>query len=208
MRIVDYYYGTILNGVASFLNFHSIKIMKKLQTLSIVMLAILISACASSLTKDIEVEAASDPKVNLKAYTSYAWLGSAALLNDPEGKWKTPNFDVSSDIKFQIDSELRAKGLTKVTDQNAEVAMSFFAGVDMEAQGLKVDPETDVEIPANVPKSGLIVVASDVKTGYVIWIGVATADVKEGATVAESKTRIAYAINKMFNPKFYDSWFK
>jgi len=42
----------------------------------------------------------------------------------------------------------------------------------------------------------------------VIWIGVATADVKEGATVAESKARIAYAINKMFNPKFYDSWFK
>jgi len=117
------------------------KIMKKLQTLSILMLAILISACASSLTKDIEVEAASDPKVNLKAYTSYAWLGSAALLNDPAGKWQTPKFDVSSDIKFQIDSELRAKGLTKVTDQNAEVAMSFFAGVDMEAQGLKVDQQ-------------------------------------------------------------------
>jgi len=182
--------------------------MKKLQSLSILILAIFLSACASSLTKDIEVEAASDPKVNLKAYTTYAWLGSAALLNDPTGKWQTPKFDISSDIKFQIDSQLRDKGLAEVADQSAEVAMSFFAGVDMEAQGLKVDPATDVKIPENIPKSGLIVVALDVKTGYVIWMGVATADVKDGATVAESKARIAYAINKMFNPKFYDSWFK
>ena len=78
----------------------------------------------------------------------------------------------------------------------------------MDAQSLKFDPATDVAIPENAPKSALIVVASDVKTGYVIWVGIATADIKVGATVAESKARIAYAVNKMFNPKFYDSWFK
>lgn len=182
--------------------------MKKLQSLSILVLAIFISACAPSLTKDIEVDAASDPKVNLKAYTTYAWNGSVILFNDPEGKWATPKLDVSSEIKFQIDKQLRAKGLTEVADQNAEIAISFFAGVDMDAQSLKFDPATDVAIPENAPKSALIVVASDVKTGYVIWVGIATADIKIGATVAESKARIAYAVNKMFNPKFYDSWFK
>lgn len=182
--------------------------MKKLHFLSIFILTILISGCASSLTKDIEVEAASDPKVNLKAYTTYAWLGSAALLNDPEGSWKTPKFDISSEIKFQIDNELRGKGLTEVADQSAEVAMTFFTGVDMEAQGLRVDPATNVEIPENVPNAALIVVALDVKTGYVVWLGIATANTREGATIDESKARIAYAVNKMFNPRFYDSWFK
>ncbi len=171
-------------------------------------LALLLSACSPSMTKDIEVETASDPKVNLKAYTKYAWLGSASVLNDPEGKWQPAKFDVSSDIKFLIDSELREKGLTEVADKDAEVAISFFTGVDMEAQDLKADPAKDVEIPENVPQAALIVVALDVQTGYVIWMGVATGNIKEGTSVEESKARIAYAVKKMFNPQFYDSWFK
>ena len=174
--------------------------------LTLFILYILLSACAST-TKDITVETASDPKVNLKAYKKYAWLGSAAVLNDPEGKWVPAKYDVSSDIKFLIDNELRADDLTEVADQDAEVAISFFTGVDMAAKSLKADPKKDVEIPKNVPKAALIVVALDIKTGYVIWMGVATGDIKEGATVKESKARIAYAVKKMFNPRFYDSWF-
>ncbi|WP_221896471.1 DUF4136 domain-containing protein [Bathymodiolus japonicus methanotrophic gill symbiont] len=170
------------------------------------LLTVLLSACTN--TKDIEVETASDPKVNLSAYSTYAWLGSAEILNDPEGKWQPAKFDISSDIKFLIDSELRDSGLTEVADADAEVAISFFTGVDMAAQELKADPETDVEIPENVPKAALIVVALDIKTGFVIWIGVATGNVNENSTVAEKKARIAYAVKKMFNPRFYDSWFK
>lgn len=182
--------------------------MKKFYSpLVLLVLTVLLSGCAST-TKDIEVETASDSKVNLEAYKTYAWLGSAEILNDPEGKWQPAKFDISSDIKFLIDSELRAKDLTEVADQDAEVAISFFTGVDMDAQELKSDPETDVEIPENVPKAALIVVALDIKTGYVIWMGVATGDVKEGASVKETKARIAYAVKKMFNPRFYDSWFK
>ena len=182
--------------------------MKKFYSpIAILILSILLSACAST-TKDIKVETASDPKVNLEAYKTYAWLGSAEILNDPEGKWVPAKFDISSDIKFLIDSELRDNDLTEVADQDAEVAISFFTGVDMAAQELKADPETDVEIPENVPKAALIVVALDIKTGYVIWIGVATGDIKEGATVKETKARVAYAVKKMFNPRFYDSWFE
>jgi len=173
--------------------------MKKYYTLTLLFLAVLISACSSSLTKDIEVEAASDPKVNLSAFSKYAWIGSAAVLNDPEGKWQPAEFDISSDIKFLIDRELRSKGLAEVSDADAEIAMSFFTGIDMEAKDLKVDPETKVEIPSNVPKAALIVVALDVQTGFVVWIGVATGNVNENATVATTKARIDYAITKMFN---------
>ena len=173
--------------------------MKKIYPLALLFLAMLISACTSPLTKDIEVEAASDPKVNLSAFSKYAWIGSAAVLNDPEGKWQPAEFDISSDIKFLIDRELRSKDLIEVGDEDAEIAMSFFTGVDMEAQGLKVDPKTNVEIPSNVPKAALIVVALDVKTGFVVWIGVATGNINENATVATTKVRLDYAITKMFN---------
>ncbi len=182
--------------------------MKKIfYPLTLLFLYTLLSACAST-TKDIEVETASDPKVNLEAYEKYAWLGSAEILNDPEGKWQPAKFDISSDIKFLIDNELREKGLTEVADEDAEVAISFFTGVDMEAQDLKADPKTNVEIPNNVPRAALIVVALDIKTGYVIWMGVATGEVQTGTTVKEKKARIAYAVKKMFNPRFYDSWGK
>ena len=180
---------------------------KKFYPITLFILSLLISACSTT-TKDIKVDRASDPKVNLKAYKTYAWLGSAEVLNDPEGKWQPAKFDISSDIKFLIDSELRDGGLTEVADQDAEVAISFFTGVDMAAQELKSDPKTDVEIPTNVPKAALLVVALDIKTGYVIWIGVATGEINKGATVEESKARIAYAVKKMFNPRFYDSWFQ
>jgi len=173
--------------------------MKKIYPLTLLFLAILISACTSPLTKDIEVESASDPKVNLKAYKTYAWIGSAAMLNDPEGKWQPAEFDVSSDIKFLIDRELRNKNLSEVQDQDAEIAMSFFTGVDMEAQNLKVDPNTNVEIPVNVPKASLIVVAIDIQTEFVVWIGVATGNINEDATIETTKARIEYAITKMFN---------
>jgi len=182
--------------------------MKKIVPLTLLVISLLLSACASKLTKDIQVEKASDPHVNLKAYKSYAWLGSASVLNDPEGKWYPAKFDIASEIKFLTDRELRNKGLTEVADQDAEIAISFFTGVDMEAQDLKGDPEKNVEIPANVPKAALLVVALDIKTGYVVWVGVATGNIKEGATLVDSKARLDYTITKMFRtPRFYDSWF-
>ena len=174
--------------------------MKKiLYPVTLLILTIILSAYASTLTKDIEVVTASDPKVNLKAYTKYAWLGSAALLNDPEGKWQPAKFDISSDIKFLIDRELRKKDLLEVADQDAEIAISFFTGVDMEAKGLKADPNTQVEIPTNVPKTALIVVALDIQTGFVIWMSVATGDINEDASIETTKARINYAVTKMFN---------
>jgi len=173
--------------------------MKKLQSLTFLVFALLITACSSQLTKDIEVDSALDPKADLQGYKTYAWLAAGMLLNDPEGKWQAAKYDISSDIKFNIDKELRVRNIVEVPAQNADVAISFFTGVDMEAQGLKYDPKKEVEVPANVPKAALMVVAIDTETGFVIWVGMAKGDYREGSTVEETKIRIEYAIHKMFN---------
>ena len=175
--------------------------MKKIYSFTLVLLTVFLVACASSVTKDIQVETASDPKVNLKAYKSYAWLGSGSVLNDPEGKWQPSKIDITSDIKFMIDRELRQLNVSEVAPENADVAMSFFTGVDMEAQDLKADPKTKVEIPVNVPKAALIVVAIDTSTGFVIWMGQAVGDVQQGASPEVTKERIEYAITEMFKGK-------
>ncbi|NOQ63792.1 MAG: DUF4136 domain-containing protein [Methyloprofundus sp.] len=179
--------------------------MTKFYPAAILALSVLLSACASSPiallvdTSDIQVEAAADPKVSIDMYKTYAWIGSAEALNDPEGKWQPKRLNISTDIKTLIERELLKKTLIKVPGSAADIAMSFFTGVDMEAQGLKLDPNTNVEIPTNIPKAALIVVALDVKTGYVVWVGVATANVVEGASAATTQTRLDYAITEMFN---------
>ena len=74
---------------------------------------LLFSACSSVPTKDIEFEAAADPKVRFAGYKSYAWLAEATILRDPDGHWKPPSFDADSEIRFLIDRELRGRGMTE-----------------------------------------------------------------------------------------------
>jgi hypothetical protein len=54
----------------------------------------LLSGCALFNTNynDIEVDAETDSKANMSAYTSYSWLGVMALLNDPANKWQPPKW--------------------------------------------------------------------------------------------------------------------
>ena len=77
--------------------------MKKLNSALVALLILFITACASPLTQDIEVDADADPKANLAGYKTYAWLGSAAILYDPKGRWEPPEFDADAEIKFLID---------------------------------------------------------------------------------------------------------
>ena len=57
--------------------------MNKIFIPALAILFTLLTAC-SSITKDIEVEARIDPKVNLSGYKSYTWVAAAEILNDPE----------------------------------------------------------------------------------------------------------------------------
>jgi len=59
--------------------------MKKFYPAFSALLVLVLVACASPLTQDIKVDAEADPKANLAGYNTYAWLGSAAILNDPKG---------------------------------------------------------------------------------------------------------------------------
>ena len=73
----------------------------------------LIAGCMTVPTKDIKVDAQADPKANFSGYKSYAWLGSAAIVNDAFGQWEPPNFDADAEIKYLIDRELRKRGMSE-----------------------------------------------------------------------------------------------
>ncbi len=157
----------------------------------------LLAGCASTPTKDIAVDAAADPKANFSGYKSYVWLGAAAIINDPYGQWEPPNFDADAEIKYLIDRELRKRGMSQ-NSADPDLIVAFAAGINMAALELKVDPKTRINNPANTPRGGLLIALVDGKTGFVIWKGIATADIQKKPGAKTVKARLDYAVTQLF----------
>ena len=155
-----------------------------------------LSGCAVTPTDDIKIDAEADPKVKFAGYKTYAWLGSAGILKDPEGKWKQPNFDVDAEIRFLIDRELRKRGLTE-TDKKPDMLVAYAMGLNMAALKIKENPETKQKMLKNIPKGSLLVILADPKTEYVMWIGRAKAEVQKNPDTATIKARLDYAVSQM-----------
>jgi hypothetical protein len=157
---------------------------------------LLVTGCAS-VTSDIVVEAEADPTVKFSGFKTYAWLGSASILYDPAGKWEPPEFDADAEIKFLIDNELRARGMSEDT-VNPGLIVAFAAGVDMAAMRDELDSDSNITALKNVPEGALTVVMIDSHTGMAIWAGLATADISENPDSEVIKKRLAYAVSTMF----------
>jgi hypothetical protein len=78
------------------------------------------------------------------------------------------------------------------------LVIAFAAGIDMEALGLKVDSETKMDMLENVPQGGLVVVLVDRRSGFVVWVGVVTAELKESPDTQTVKARLDHAVTQMF----------
>ena len=159
-------------------------------------LIVFVSGCAS-VTKDIRVETEANPKTNFSGYASYSWLGSAAILYDPEGKWEPPQFNADAEIKFLIDRELRARGMTE-SSASPDLVVAYAAGIDMDTLKVEIDPESSLETLTNVPMGALIIALVDANTGVAIWAGVATAEIQDNPDHEVIKKRLDYAVSSMF----------
>ncbi len=171
--------------------------MNRKYVLLFVIVVMLLSGCASVPTKDIQVDAQARPKANFSGYKTYAWLGAAAIVNDPYGQWEPLQFDADAEIMFLIDRELRKRGMSE-NSAGPDLVIAFAAGIDMEALGLKVDSETKMDMLENVPRGGLVVVLVDSESGFVIWVDVATAELQESPDTQTVKARLDHAVTQMF----------
>jgi hypothetical protein len=170
--------------------------MLKNRLLSLFTVLLLVTGCATSVTKDILVDTDADPKANFSAYKSYAWLGSATIVYDSTGKWEPPSFDADAEIKFLIDRELRKRGMNE-DSLNPDMIVIFAAGVDMDVMQYKVDPQSDIDLLENVPLGALSVVLVDAETEVVIWAGLATAEIQQEPSAEVVKQRLDYAVTQM-----------
>ena len=152
--------------------------------------------CASKY-HDIEVDTQANPKVNFDGYESYAWSLEAAVVRDPDREWVPTDLNIANEIKFLVNRELRAIGMTEVATSPDVLAM-YAVGVDMKALNVVDDPRDDAVQFENVPKGGLVLVLADPETLNVIWVGSAVADLMDEPTPELAKERLNYAVKKMF----------
>ncbi len=156
-----------------------------------------LSGCAT-VTKDIEVEAETRPGVNLADYKTYAWLGSAEIVNDSQGNWEPPGFDSDAELRLLINKELRGKGMREVSTKPG-LLVAFAAGINMDVLKIVEDPDTKMYSFKDAPKGALVVVLIEPVTRQAVWIGSATGDVKSGRSSDEVARRLAYAVKTMFS---------
>ena len=170
--------------------------MKTLALAFILIFNAFIFGCASFPKDDIEIAAEADAKVNFAGYKTYAWLGSAEILNDPEGKWEPFNFDADAEIAFLINGEMRKRGMSESTT-SPDMLVAYALGVDTAMMKFKDTADADVRVLENVPSGALVVVMLDPETEFVTWAAVATAEIQnQGPDIA--RKRLNYAIKEMF----------
>lgn len=165
-------------------------------------MALLGVGCAT-VTKDIKVDAETNPQADLGGYKTYAWIGSAQIINDPRGQWEPPQLDADAEIRWLIDRELRERGFTEV-NANPDLLVGFAAGINMEALELVKDPEKKTDMLKNVPKGALVVVLADAATRVPVWLGTATGDIQEKPDVETARKRLDYAVSEMFGKMSQD----
>ena len=165
---------------------------------SIIIGSLFIVSCVT-LTQDIQVETHENPDVDFNSYKSYAWAGSAQVVFDPVGQWEQPTLDTDEEVKFNINQQLRDKGLIEV-QSDPDLLVAFAAGVDMTILELKEDPESKKEVLTNVPKAALVIALTDANTGYTVWLGFAEGDVQKQQTIENIRARIKYAVAEIFKP--------
>ena len=158
---------------------------------------VMLTACTTAPTKDIQVDAEADAKASFSGFKTYAWLASAQIVNDPEGQWEPRNVDIDAEVQLMISNELRKRGIAEVSS-NPDMLVAYAAGVDMTTLGLKENPGSKEKLLANIPSAALVVALIDADTGYVIWIGEAVGEVQQQADEATVRGRIDYAIGEMF----------
>lgn len=174
--------------------------MSSLQKLTIASVLLLLGAVSINAQK---VSVGADPGVDLTKYKTYAWS---------TGK-PSPNPVISQMIISSVDSQLAAKGLTKVeTDPDLTVVVFGSTDTDMSASNPSWAPSLNsiqtgvVSGPQSylVTKGTLVIDLEDTKTKNSVWRGQATQTLDHGPTGDKARDAkmvekpIKNAVTKMF----------
>lgn len=173
------------------------KITRTIALCGLAAVALLASGCMSSGYKDITVQTEAEAKTNFDGYSSYMWVAAAAVLRDPDAEWTPPDVDISAEITFLVNRELRERDMSEVA-VGPDLLVMFGLGIDMKNIAEVVNAEDGSTSFENVPEGAVVVVMTDPQTGKVVWIGSAKSEIKGERTTNDQRERLDWAISEMF----------
>lgn len=159
--------------------------------------SVLLTACATVDTSDIEIVARSSPEARFGSYRTYSWLETAQIVNDPFGQWEPSGFDADAAVKALIDRELGRRGMT-AGGNSPDLLVTFVAGIEMTAFEVREGQGSGLPSLQTIPKGALVVVLVDSASMRPVWVGVAGADVKRQQKRDVVRRRLDYAVTEMF----------
>ena len=170
--------------------------MKKIIVLTLAV-ALFATACNSEF-KDIKVAAESETGFSMTNYETYAWLGSAQIMHDELGQWEPPEeIDADVEIRSLIDKRM-TKQKMKIDESNPDLIIGYAAGIDLGVMVATEDLKSGAIDIKQTPKGALLILFIDARTGDLVWLGQATANVKIKPKKGQAKRRLNYAVKEMF----------
>lgn len=158
---------------------------------------LLVTACATVDTSDIEVVSRASPETTFTSYQTYAWLETARIVNDPLGQWEPPGFDADAAVKAMVDRELGRRGMV-VAGGSPDLLVTFVAGIEMTSFEVREGQGNPLPSLQTIPKGALVVLLVDGASHQPVWVGVAGGDVKRQQAADAVRKRLDYAVTEMF----------
>ena len=158
-------------------------------------LVLALLACSVALAQDVTTN--SMPGTNFAKYHTYKWVKVDGA--------SYPNQIVDTQIKASIDSQLAAKGLTKVDDDKADLYVAYQASIDQEKQwnaygmggGLRWGGGMATAQSSTISNGTLVLDMYDPSTKQLVWTGRVTKTLDPGANQGKKQKNLDKAMQKL-----------
>ncbi len=158
-------------------------------------LVLALLSCSVALAQDVTTN--SMPGTNFAKYHTYKWV-------KVEGA-SYPNQIVDAQIKASVDSQLAAKGLTKVDNDKADLYVAYQASIDQEKQwnaygmggGLRWGGGMATAQSSTISNGTLVLDMYDPSTKQLVWTGRVTKTLDPGANQGKKQKNLDKAMQKL-----------
>jgi len=173
----------------------------RIAKVGIALLALVVS-CSAGLAQDVTSN--SMPGTDFTKYHTYKWVTIEGATY--------PNQIVDAQIKDAIDSQLAAKGLTKTTDEKADLYVGYQVSINQQTQwnaygmggGLRWGGGMATAQSATINIGTLVLDMYDPSTKQLVWTGRATKTLDPSANQEKKQKNLNKAMQKLlknFPPK-------
>ena len=164
---------------------------------------ILASATLVTLLLTVWVSAAQDVKFNFMPGTdfskfhTYKWVAVEGASH--------PNQIVDAEIKQAVDAQLTQKGLTKTTDDKADIYVGYQTAVDQEKQwnaygmggGWRLGGGMATATQSTISVGSIAVDMYDPSTKQLVWTGTATKSIDPSSSQEKNQKNLNKAMEKL-----------